>query len=68
MVILGFEVERIGDAEFDYNYKLTDGSKTIYLIRSMGKLLPVSENGKCGQLKGVRHFTDSDGVLAAVSK
>jgi hypothetical protein len=66
MIVLGFEVEYLGNEEFDYNYKLTDGSKTIYLIRSLGKLLPVSETGKCGQLKGVRHFTDSDGILTPI--
>lgn len=67
MQVLGFEVERLGSEEFDFNYKLTDGSKTIYLMRSLGKLLPVSENGKCGQLKGVKHFIDTDGTLMPVA-
>ena len=68
MQVLGYEVEHLGDEQFEYAYKLTKSEKVIYLIRSLDKLLPVSENGKCGHIQHVKYFTDKDGKLAPLGE
>ena len=64
MELFGYKVERLSNEDWEFNFKLTKDKKTVYLIKSLGRLLPVdAETGVCGKLNGVLYFTERNGEL-----